>query len=934
MVINVGKINSVYFRSEKPEVKQTNTSSSNDKVKELGYVTPDFGVKTPQKYTNLGVQELSNGLKIYSYKLANGQKVTLIPMEDSPTTVKNYVNVGSMNETDDIKGISHFLEHMAFNGTNGTDGYMKLERGDSFNKIDEMGGWTNASTSYALTDYVNSTQQFGDDDLEKQIAIIASMADDLALLPEMIEKEKNPVSSEIDMILDSADTIAIDQTVRTLFNVKSSADELVGGSVKHIKNLDRQKVLDYYNMYYTPDNMHLVITGNIDPDETIKLVSKYFHSSKKPIGQKYYEKLTPITKTVRKDFINDKTKSASITLGFATEPTKDVKSTIIRELVNRYISSEEFGLKEYLKLLNSHYSISTEKISTNPQTPTMTILSADCADNDTEKVLQLLFKKLSSLKAPDEEVINHIKKRMITGYYNMLENSGAINSIIGTGDFNSSSNYLTDYESVLNSITPEDINNYINKYLDLNKVAITVIHPETAATNITENNSQINSVNFTGNKQKPINPEKASIETLDNNCRLAFSESKNNNVPFIVSLNYKLPTDINPAALSILNGMFKRGTMTQSKADFSKFEEENNIAFVTSVCEDGLCIICNTGGESFEKSVDKAIELLYNPRLTQKEFDRTVKTLKAHLSRHDETAGDLYSEYVSKYDPYNYDFKTVQKGLDTVTLQDVKDLYNYILNNSSGTVTMNIPEKSPEFKEKARTAFSKLNDVKPYEYNLMDRYFKNDKTVVLTKPKNNSQAEIKEYFHYKTDNSIKDTATSAIMNYILSSSNSIGLFNNLREKEHLAYRVNSYADSTGNRGKVALHILTSTDNKATGEVSYKNLEKSINGFNTQIAKLLNSEYTDEDLETAKKVYKSELLQNETAYDKLSTLYSSLYYNQGVDYNNKIFDFIDSITREDIDNFAKRVFSQKPIYAITATEDTLKANQDFLQSLEN
>ena len=62
-------------------------------------------------------------------------------MENAPAIVKSYVNVGSMNEPENIKGISHFLEHMAFNGTNGNDGHIKLNQGDSFLKVDEMGGW-------------------------------------------------------------------------------------------------------------------------------------------------------------------------------------------------------------------------------------------------------------------------------------------------------------------------------------------------------------------------------------------------------------------------------------------------------------------------------------------------------------------------------------------------------------------------------------------------------------------------------------------------------------------------------------------------------------------------------------------------------------------------------------------------------------------------
>ena len=58
------------------------------------------------------------------------------------------------------------------------------------------------------------------------------------LSPEFFQ---GPVCSEINMILDRPSTIALDQTVRTLFNVKSSADELIAGSVKHIKNLSLLK---------------------------------------------------------------------------------------------------------------------------------------------------------------------------------------------------------------------------------------------------------------------------------------------------------------------------------------------------------------------------------------------------------------------------------------------------------------------------------------------------------------------------------------------------------------------------------------------------------------------------------------------------------------------------------------------------------------------
>ena len=63
----------------------------------------------------------------------------IAPVKSPKTFVNTYVNTGAMNEKDGERGISHFNEHMAFNGTLGTDGYMKLGVGDVFRKVSEMG---------------------------------------------------------------------------------------------------------------------------------------------------------------------------------------------------------------------------------------------------------------------------------------------------------------------------------------------------------------------------------------------------------------------------------------------------------------------------------------------------------------------------------------------------------------------------------------------------------------------------------------------------------------------------------------------------------------------------------------------------------------------------------------------------------------------------
>lgn len=931
MVMKVGNINPVLFKSSQNMTKPDSVSTEYTQIKELSSLPPTFAVRAPQKFHKLGITELSNGLKIHSYKLANGHKVTVVPMEGSPAMVKNYVNVGSMNETDDIKGISHFLEHMAFNGTSGENGYIKLDTGDSFKTIDKLGGWTNASTNYALTDYVNSTPMLEEKDLEEQIKIIAAMTEDLALRPEMIEKEKGPVCSEINMIMDNPQTILMDQTVRSLFNIKSSADELVGGSTQHIKNLTRDKVKAYYDKYYTPDNMNLVITGDVDPNKVIELVSKNFHSTKTRKGAIYEEKLIPLNKTQRKDFITDKATSAEIMLGFAGPSNNDTKSKIIFDILTEHIESTETGIAKELKKINANGGIGLEKVSTNPKNPTMIFYAINSADENSEKALKIIYDKFSSLKAPDEKNLNIIKERLLQGYKNGLEYSEIVNDIIGNsiidGDFES----LANYEQILKSITKEDIETFISNYLNLNKTSVTLVHPQTTIEKLNFHHAEASQLSFKGRKEA-INLSKVREQFLNNNYKLGFYETNNDNMYFDINLRYQIPQNTKPATRELLYEVLGMGTMFDSEDEFRKYQEQNNLNVSVELTPQKLNIIGYSNQEKFSKTVEKAKELLYNPRITEEEFIKAKQRLRDYLERTQDSANRLYIDYEAQNNPLHTSKEQLLKDLDDITIDDIKNLHKYILDNSTGTIAVNTPISNPEAKKQSVEAFSSLNPVNEYKYMQQAVYKKNETPLVLTKEKAVSQADIAQVFKFKYENNTKERAMMEILNTLLSTS-SIGLFNTLREKEHLAYSVYSNIDRIGDCAELSCHILTTTDNKEIGEISYDNVQKSINGFNRQIGALLNSEYTDDDLESAKRILKARLLNKEGTPSKLNSLNSGLNSLEGLDFENQLFNEIDNITRADIDAFARKAFNNPPVYSIVASKDTLEANKEYLQNLE-
>ena len=739
MVMKVSNIQSVFFKGKTDTKKNTHSNIIYPQIQELSHITPDFNIKLPEKYTKLPTVELDNGLKIYQYKLSNGYRVSVVPMENSPAIVKNYVNVGSMNETSDIKGISHFLEHMAFNGTNGENGHEKLEVGDSFKKIDELGGWANASTNYAITDYVNSTPQLGDNDLEKQIKIIAAMGEDLKLSDDMIAKEKHPVCSEINMILDDPQTIAMDQTVRTLFNIKNPADELVGGSVNHIKNLTRKDVIDYYNKYYTPDNMNIVVTGDVNPEEVITLVAKNFNSNKKPQGNKFVEQLKPITKSIRKDFVNNKAKSTEIILGFAGPRSNETKEKVIFDVAKAYLMSYSVGLKENLKQYNAHPYIDSEKISTNLYIPKMVYIACNTADNNSEKVLHTIYDTISSAKKPDTECLNEIKQQILKAKENTMEFSSDVNNIVGNAILNQNLDYISDYNSILANITPDDVQNGIKKYFNLNKTAITLVHPQPT-----------NKPIFKGKtNRKPLNTNNIKEYKLDNNYDLGLYKTKNNNIQYNLNLQLNKPYNKKAGVIEVFDAMLKMGTTFQNEKEFNRFKEKNNLSLMSNATAKSLDLICNTGYESKTLAYNSLKQLLYEPRLTENNLTKAKEKIKDLIIRKQDSAYGLYLNAEAKNNPYEFSDTEILENLDNITISDIKDCQKYFLENSRGIITANVPTEHPEV-ETEIVKFSKcLNPIKANNIELLNVYNPNNKPIVLSKINNNSQADIMMVHKFK-----------------------------------------------------------------------------------------------------------------------------------------------------------------------------------------
>lgn len=897
----------------------------------------DYNVRVPISYKQLEDIKLSDDLTAKCYKLANGQRVVIVP-KDGATVVKTYVNTGSFNEPDNLRGISHYIEHNLFNGSE--------ELGDKvfFDEVNKMGANTNASTSFANTNYFISSNLLEDTDLENKIQLHAGMLQSPKFLLDKLEKEKKIVNSEINMCLSENENIGYTQTIKNLFNIKSSSMDLVAGSTDNITALTRDDVVNYFNNNYYPANMTTVITGEVEPENTIELVAKYFNSTKVPNGQRLFEKMIPSQKPVRQDIISQKSDSAAATvfIGFVGPENNNTKDKIYMQALSS-LAGDLYNSRfsEIEREFGNVISISPERLSSRPEDKSLMMIEAEVSDAKSEAMLKKLYAVIDNLSKvpPTDDELTAIKNRMRKDRDRMLESSYGINAAIGNVFLNNDLNRLKDFNEIVENMTADDILNTAKKYFDLNKAALTVVHPnELTEDKIKGNYKKANSsaISFTGlNKKTPLNMDNISTFRTANNFDVVFNNAQTNTVQCRIAIVEPEWTIKKAAIADILSDMLvNAGTTTKSVEELSKEADILGISSGLFATDSGLKLSANFPVKMTAEAMEVFRDRIQNPNFTQAEFEKALRHIKDAYLNQEVNPFEKFNASVYAGTPLAETTKDMLSSLKDITLDDIKNYYQEIFANGQAMVVMTGPfDKNPELKQTVFDSLNKYSQVKPWNTDLQKVYSPIEKTEVFTDVSKKNQADIIEGFKFKYSGNIKDESCLALLNEILGGSPSSRLFMDLRESRHLAYSVSSNYNAIGDMGVFILKIGTTTENQETGEKTFENVQKSIDGFNENIKRITTERVTQEELDAAKKHIKSELLTSiELNVGKNSMIGYSKSTPYGVAYLNKQFENIDSITVDDIYNTANNIFNSKPIYSLTATKDTLDANKEYLNKL--
>ncbi|HEX7137889.1 MAG TPA: pitrilysin family protein, partial [Vicinamibacterales bacterium] len=207
---------------------------------------------------------LPNGLKYYIR--ANSRPAQRVSMRLA-------VKAGSMMEADDQRGLAHLIEHMAFNGST------HFKPGEVFAYFESVGArlgpHVNAYTSFDETVYMLDLPSDKPEILQKAMLALSDYAGGLTLSPQEIDKERPVVIEEWRLGLGAGARIR-DKQLPLLFYKSRYAERLPIGSPDVIRNAPPARLRSFYDTWYRPERMALIVVGDIAPDATESAIKANF----------------------------------------------------------------------------------------------------------------------------------------------------------------------------------------------------------------------------------------------------------------------------------------------------------------------------------------------------------------------------------------------------------------------------------------------------------------------------------------------------------------------------------------------------------------------------------------------------------------------------------------------------------------------------------
>jgi zinc protease len=396
--------------------------------------------------------------------LPNGLRVLVHQDKSTPIVAVNVLYAaGARDEHPDQTGFAHLLEHLMFEGS--------VNIPDYDNALQMAGGENNAFTNNDITNYYITIPR---QNLETALWLESDRMLGLAFSEEKLRIQKNVVVEEYRQSYLNQPYGDVWLLLRPLiYEVHPYQWPTIGKSIEHVQNASLEKVKEFFYRYYRPSNAILVISGDVEPDVTFKLVEKWFGSI--PSGSEFVRSLPqePEQKKARKLMVEKDVPYDEFYMAFHTGTRMDDSFYTTDLLTDLLSGGQSSRLREQLVNKRRIFSDANAWISGSIDKGFLAVTGKLMHGQTIECARESLWEELFKLtqtppgKYEMQKVINKLEAAHIYGEFGILSKSINLAYYELLGDANMLNNHIHQYST----ITPEIIVKTANEIFKPEKVS-------------------------------------------------------------------------------------------------------------------------------------------------------------------------------------------------------------------------------------------------------------------------------------------------------------------------------------------------------------------------------------------------------------------------------------------------------------------------------
>lgn len=907
------------------------------------------------------------------YTLKNGLTVILSPTKKDPR-IQTFIatKAGSKTDPSDHTGLAHYLEHMLFKGTNqfGSKDWAKekplldqidalyekynqtkdeAKRKEIYKEIDKVSGeaskyaianeydkmmsgmgadGTNAFTSFEQTVY---TEDIPANVADKFLAVQAERFRQPVL--RLFHTELEAVYEEKNRGLDNDPRKVYEAMFAAIFPNNNYGKQTTLGTIEHLKNPSLKAIREYFNNYYVPNNMGVIMSGDFNPDEMIVKIDKAFSYMKsKPVPEYKIGTENPITSPVIREVYGPNPENITIGFRFPGASTQDAR---MLNFIGSMLTNGQAGLID-LDLVKKQKLLAAYAFPYVLKDYSVLLLQGNPTEGQSlDEVKNLLLQEIEKLKKGEfsddllQSIINNEKKNVIQKYEKYSSRAESL-----MDEFTSEVDHKTQlaYVDEISKLTKKDIMDFASKYLQANnyvavykrkgedkniaKVDKPAITP--VSVNREDNSQFLNKINQM--PESPIAPVWLNFDKDIAKNKLGSVDIlsvKNADNPLFRLYYYfdsgKWNNKMLPLAAEYLQYL---GTKNKSSEDISKEFYKLASSFNVSAGNEETYVTLEGLNENFDKTAALFEDLIKNCQPDQKALDAYKARLKKSRANAKQNKSTImaglrsYAQYGAQ-NPFNNTLSDAE--LDALKAEDLINVLHDLFNFKHKVLYYG-PKSGSELAASLTPIHKVSNSLKDMPKSKTFAQIPTDKNKVLFAHYDMVQAEVFWVRNGEAYNSSITPTVSLFNNYFGGGMGSV-VFQTIRESKALAYSTYSYfslPSKKEDKDMIMAYVGTQADK----------FNESTTAMNELLTTLPQSQQL---FETAKNGLKKSIAAERITQDGIIFTYlKAQKLGNDSDIRKNIYEQSPKLTFADINNFHNKEIKGKNFtYCLVASQDKVK-----------